>query len=54
MSYGALRAEGYWNKQISPDNMAIMISHRGVCVSSKAPHDKAGATRLQGMRQVAH
>jgi hypothetical protein len=31
-----------------------MISHRGVRVSSKTPHDKAGAARLQGVRHVVH
>jgi hypothetical protein len=34
--------------------MTIMISHRGVHVSSEAPHDKAGTARLQDMQQMAH
>jgi hypothetical protein len=31
-----------------------MISHRGMRVSSKVPHNKDGAVRLQGVWQVAH
>jgi hypothetical protein len=34
--------------------MTIMISHRGVRVSSKAPHNKADTARLQDMQQAAH
>jgi hypothetical protein len=34
--------------------MTIMISHRGVRISSKALHDKAGVARLQGVQQTVH
>jgi hypothetical protein len=54
VSYGALRAEGYWNKQIFPGRMTIMISYRDVHISSKEPHDKSGVVHLQGVRQTVH
>jgi hypothetical protein len=34
--------------------MTIMVSHRGVRISSKVPHDKAGVTRLQDVQQATH
>jgi hypothetical protein len=38
-----------WAKQIPPCGIVIMISHRGVHISFKTPHDKADITCLRDM-----
>jgi hypothetical protein len=37
---------GLWVKQISHGGIAIMISHQGMCISSKTSHDKADIVRM--------
>jgi hypothetical protein len=37
-----------------PDGITIMISHRGVRISSKMPHDKADTVLMRDMQRVTH
>jgi hypothetical protein len=49
-----LQIMGYQSIRIFPRGITIVISYRGVRISSRTPHDKTGATHLQGMRRAVH
>jgi hypothetical protein len=45
---------GLLSKQIPPGGIAIMISHRGMRVSSRTPDDKVDTARMRDMQRETH